>query len=114
MAAYRHGRVCIDDAAEHIQYRVHVANTIAEDLRKVRVEIAAVIAATLAGCGGLRLLEGPPTQASLGAFMRMLDNKGMTGLVCYLMALSRDFPDRFTFYRHIGLPETQAVLRGFA
>jgi hypothetical protein len=46
--------------------------------------------------------------------MRMLDNKGMTGLVCYLMALSRDFPDRFTFYRHIGLPETQAVLRGFA
>jgi glycosyltransferase involved in cell wall biosynthesis len=111
-AAPTHGVVHIDDR-EHILYRVHAANTITRDIADARIEIAAVIAVALSEAGASRLLEGAATRDRLAAFMRMLDGKAMTGLVCYLMALSRDFPDRFAFYDHLATADTRDLLRDF-
>jgi glycosyltransferase involved in cell wall biosynthesis len=112
IAASARGAVHIDDR-EHILYRVHAANTITRDLADTRIEIAAVIAVALSEVGASRLLEGAATHDRLAAFMRMLDGKAMSGLVCYLMALLRDFPDRFAFYDHLAKADARSVLRDF-
>lgn len=113
MTAFVHGRVHIDNVAEHILYRVHGTNTIGEDIGRIRVEIAAVIAAAFMGSGGRRLLEGHPSLKGLQGFMQVLENKAMTGLICYLMTLSQDFPDRFAFYDYVATPALSDMLRSF-
>ena len=104
--------MCIDDRA-HVYYRVHDSNTISEDINRIRVEIAAVIAASMIETGAARLLGNPATADSVAALMRMLDNKAMTGLVCYLMAVLSDFPSRFAFYDHLAISDVRDILRSF-
>jgi glycosyltransferase involved in cell wall biosynthesis len=113
MTAFGLGQVRIDSELQHISYRVHAANTIGEDISRVRVEIAAVMAACLVGVGANRLLEGPATQARLTAFQRVLATKGMTGLVSYLAALVGDFPNRHAFYTSLADTSLRDLLRSF-
>lgn len=87
------------DAAEHVRYRVHAANTIGEDVRGVRVELAAVIAEALTGLGP-RLLPADAA-GGLSAFREFLRNKALSDLVLYFVALRGTFADAHAFYRHV-------------
>jgi glycosyltransferase involved in cell wall biosynthesis len=94
MRAYDHGHVMLDRARVHVQYRVHAANTIGEDGRKIRVERAAVIAATLCQSGGHLL---PAGKAGFAAFMEMLRAQDISDLVLYFCAIFRQFDSRDAF-----------------
>ena len=97
--AFAVARVSIDDAAEHVLYRVHQANTIGEDVRHVRVELAAVIAEAMAALGPALL---PAEEAGgFAAFREFLRNKALSDLVLYFAALRGRFPDAPAFYRHV-------------
>lgn len=94
MRAFDHGRVVLDRTRVHVRYRVHGGNTIAEDLSRTRVELAAVIAATL-GQAGVRLLpDGAP---GFAAFMEFLHAKNLSDLVLYFLALFARFGSRDAF-----------------
>ncbi|KVD83515.1 glycosyl transferase [Burkholderia sp. ABCPW 14] len=99
MFAFAHSSVCVDGDHEHIVYRVHERNTIKEDLSKVRIEIAAVIAQALA-MSGPRLFSTELGAADLAAFKRFLDNKGMTELLCFFQTTLPAFPTRAAFYEY--------------
>lgn len=94
MHAFDHGRVVLDRARAHVQYRVHPGNTIGEDIHRVRVELAAVIAATLLRAGPRLVPEGA---AGFGAFMSALDAKNLSDLVLYLMTQRPRFEDHAAF-----------------
>jgi glycosyltransferase involved in cell wall biosynthesis len=94
MRAFDRGRVVLDRARTHTHYRVHAANTIGEDVRHVRVELAAVIAATLCESGE-RL--PPDGGAGFDAFMEFLRAKRLSDLVLYLRALFPRMADRDAF-----------------
>ena len=94
MRAYDHGHVVLDRSRVHVRYRVHAANTIGEDARNIRVELAAVIAATLCESGA-RLL--PAGDAGFAAFMEVLRAKGLSDLVLYFCAMFYHFESRDAF-----------------
>jgi len=94
MRAFDAGRVVLDRARVHVQYRVHAANTIHEDAGRVRVELAAVIAATLCQSGA-RLL--PHGEAGFAAFMEFLKAKHLSDLVLYFCTLFPRFGSRDAF-----------------
>ncbi len=98
MQAFAAGPVTLD-AREHVLYRVHAANTIGEDVQAVRLELAAVIAETIAAAPA-HLLPRDDAE-SFGAFQEFLRNKGLSDLVLHLLALRGRFTDRHAFYRHI-------------
>ena len=90
--------VVIADAAQ-VQYRVHARNTIGEDVRGVRVELAAVIAEALHTLGPRLLpLGGDDGFAHFSEFLR---NKALSDLVLYFAALRGRFADAHAFYRHV-------------
>ncbi len=94
MRAYDQGHVWLDRARVHVHYRVHAANTIGEDERVIRVELAAVIAATLCQSGP-RLL--PEDATGLAAFMELARAKKLSDLVLYFCAIFPRFADRDAF-----------------
>jgi glycosyltransferase involved in cell wall biosynthesis len=94
MRAFDRGRVVLDRARVHVQYRVHERNTIGEDVRQVRVELAAVIAATLCQSGARLLPDGA---AGFDAFMAFLRAKNLSDLVLYFCALFPRFESRDAF-----------------
>lgn len=98
MQAYAHGPVAID-VQEHVFYRVHAANTIAEEAHGVRLDLAAVIAETVFA-QGVRLLPHDDA-ATFDAFQEFLRNKALSELVLYLLTLRGRFADRHAFYRSI-------------
>ncbi len=97
MQGFAHGTVAIDTEHEHVLYRVHPANTIAEGIEGVRLELAAVIADTLV-TQGKRVL---PTDdnGSFAAFGEFLRNKALSDLALYFTTLRPRFADRDAFYR---------------
>lgn len=99
LRAFADARVTIDTAAPHVLYRVHAANTIGEDVRGVRVELAAVIAEALHTLGP-RLLPADDT-AGFAAFRAFLRNKALSDLVLYFTALRGRFAGAHDFYRHV-------------
>ncbi|MCA7955131.1 glycosyltransferase family 2 protein [Burkholderia seminalis] len=99
MYAFAHSSVYIDQDVRHIVYRVHERNTIKEDLSKVRVEIAAVVAQALA-MSGPRLFSARLDGSDLGVFRRFLQNKGMTEMLCFLQTVLPAFPTRSAFYEY--------------
>jgi len=94
MRAFDAGRVVLDRARTHVQYRVHPGNTIGEDGLKVRVELAAVIAATLCQSGVALLPDGA---AGFAAFMDVLRAKNLSDLVLYFATLFPRFGSRDAF-----------------
>lgn len=98
MQAFATGPVVLD-AREHVLYRVHAANTIGEDVHAVRLELAAVIAETIATAPA-HLLPRDDAE-SFTAFQDFLRNKGLSDVVLHLVALRGRFADRHAFYEHI-------------
>jgi glycosyltransferase involved in cell wall biosynthesis len=94
MRAFDGGRVMLDRARVHVQYRVHHGNTIGENVQLIRVELAAVIAATLCQ-SGTRLL--PDGTAGFAPFMEFLRAKNLSDLVLYFCALFPRFESRDAF-----------------
>ncbi len=90
--------VAIVDAM-HVQYRVHERNTIGEDVRGVRVELAAVIAEAMHALGPHLLPLGDDD--GFAAFAAFLSNKALSDLVLYFTVLRGRFDDAHAFYRHI-------------
>ena len=82
-----------------VQYRVHAHNTIGEDVRGVRVELAAVIAEALHALGP-RLLP-PGGDDGFAHFTEFLRNKALSDLVLYFVTLRGRFADAHAFYRHV-------------
>ncbi|MGF6371285.1 glycosyltransferase involved in cell wall biosynthesis [Paraburkholderia sp. RAU6.4a] len=111
MFAYESGSVIMDLEHEHIVYRVHERNTIKEDLAKVRVEIAAVIANALFQSGA-RLFSPALGAQDLEAFVEFLRNKQMSELLVFLQAARSAFPTRTAYYEHVLQPGLSAAFRG--
>jgi glycosyltransferase involved in cell wall biosynthesis len=101
MRAYDHGHVVLDRARTHVRYRVHPGNTIAEDAARVRVDLAAVVAATLMRSGARLLPDGADAHV---AFMEMLRAKRLSDLVLYFCTILPRFADREAFYRFVTVP----------
>jgi glycosyltransferase involved in cell wall biosynthesis len=99
LRAFAQARLAIDTTAEHVLYRVHAANTIGEDVRAVRVELAAVIAVAAAALGP-RLLPVDEA-AGFSAFREFLHNKALSDLVLYFTVLHSSFADAHAFYRYV-------------
>lgn len=84
------------------QYRVHPTNTIKENIRRVRVEIAAVIAqAIIEGKRNLLDIEAPE---SLVLFRKFLRNKNLSDLVLFFIMQYLQSENKTTFYNNI-LPD---------
>jgi glycosyltransferase involved in cell wall biosynthesis len=98
MRAYDGGHVVLDRGRVHVQYRVHAGNTIGEDAHMVRVELAAVIAATLHESGARLLPDGAD---GFAAFMDVLRAKNLSDLVLYFCALFTRFHSRDAFLAHV-------------
>ncbi|MDR6388369.1 glycosyltransferase family 2 protein [Paraburkholderia phenoliruptrix] len=99
MFAYAQSSVFLDREHEHIVYRVHENNTIKEDLSKVRVEIAAVIAQALFASGP-RLFSAGIDGRDLSAFLTFLSNKQLTEVICFFQTVLPAFPTRAAFYEY--------------
>lgn len=99
MAAFRSSRYYFDQSEHHIQYRVHSGNTIKEDIRKVRVELAAVLASSLI-IDNMSLLSSEDVVNSK-IFNMFLENKNMSNLLIYMMIYYIKFSDRKLFFESI-------------
>ncbi|BFG74346.1 hypothetical protein PTKU46_23790 [Paraburkholderia terrae] len=99
MFAFAHSSVFLDREHEHIVYRVHESNTIKEDLSKVRVEIAAVIAQALFASGP-RLFSAGLGEKDLTAFREFLRNKQLTEMLCFFQTVLPTFATRAAFYEY--------------
>ncbi|MBW0446936.1 glycosyltransferase family 2 protein [bacterium M00.F.Ca.ET.228.01.1.1] len=110
MFAYAQSSVFLDREHEHIVYRVHESNTIKEDLGKVRVEIAAVIAQALFASGP-RLFSAGLTERDLAAFQTFLRNKQLTELLCFFQTILPTFATRAAFYEYAADARNAAAFR---
>ncbi len=99
LRAFAQAPVVIAGDTPQVLYRVHAANTIAEDVRGVRVELAAVIAEAVHTLGP-RLL---PLEEDDGfaVFSEFLRNKTLSDLVLYFTTLRGRFGDAHAFYGHV-------------
>lgn len=98
MRAMAGGRVRLDTVREHVQYRVHETNTIAEERTGVDVELAAVMATALRMHGGAALPDDG--NDGFAPFMDVARNKGLSDIVLYFMLLQDRLSDPHAFYRH--------------
>lgn len=112
MFAYARSSVYLDRDHEHIVYRVHEKNTIKEDLAKVRVEIAAVIAQALFASGP-QLFSAGLGEHDLKAFVTFLRNKQLTEVLCFFQAVLPAFPTRAAFYEYAADARNASAFRAF-
>ncbi|WP_250481594.1 MULTISPECIES: glycosyltransferase [unclassified Caballeronia] len=110
MFAFEFGSVILDLDEEHIVYRVHQGNTIKEDLSRVRVEIAAVIADALHQSGP-RLLSPEFGERDFEAFTAVLRNKQMSDMLCFFQTVRPAFATRTAFYEYANDAKRAAVFR---
>ncbi|MCW2284514.1 glycosyltransferase involved in cell wall biosynthesis [Rhodoblastus acidophilus] len=120
-ASMRNGVVLYDHEFEHVNYRIHQTNTIKENILKVRVEIACVLAEALANC---LLRRNSLDPRILGLLDVALTDKGFGNLLPFLMAKRNCFSTREEFFGwalgdaqvnvllmdHLERPEDRAVL----
>lgn len=99
MSGYRSGGYYYDRDVFHIMYRVHDANTIKEELSKIRVEIAAVIASSLI-IDNMTLLQRLDTN-KINHLINFLKNKNISNLIILLMMYYLNIGKREIFYQHI-------------
>ncbi|WP_250452125.1 glycosyltransferase family 2 protein [Caballeronia sp. ATUFL_M2_KS44] len=110
MYAFAHDSVHLDLDHEHIVYRVHERNTIKEDISKVRVEIAAVIAQGLFQSGP-RLFSAGLNEQDLNAFVQFLRNKQFTELLVFFQTILPAFATRGAFYDYASDPRNASAFR---
>lgn len=99
MAAFRNCKYYYDSSENHIQYRVHSENTIKEDIKKVRVELSAVLASSLV-IDNMSLIKSEDAYDSK-LFDMFLNNKNMSNLIIYMMMYYIKFGDRKLFFEKI-------------
>jgi len=94
--AERDSGIFFDADVEHIRYRLHPTNTIKENLQRIRVEIAAV----LANGFSRSVLPAEPALkvGTLQAFDKIITDKGFTNLLLFLLASRNRFTTREDFY----------------
>jgi glycosyltransferase involved in cell wall biosynthesis len=100
MNAFSLGNVYFDSEFSHINYRIHDSNTISEDVNKVNLEVASVVAATLIN-NGTNLYEGERSKFSYSALMSMLSNKNLKDQIIYLMLAYKTINNRSNYYKNI-------------
>jgi len=96
MSAYRTGIHYFDKEYSHIKYRVHEANTIKENISKIRIEIAAVIAVSLV-LDNTSLLNTINSD-TINYFTTFLNNKNMSNLIILMIMEFIRSRDRAAFY----------------
>ncbi len=92
-------RAVFDLARAHVRYRVHGANTIAEDRVAVDVEIAAVLAVALRLHGAALLPDD--AEEGVSAVLDMLRQRRVADLAVYFGLLHARLPEVHGFYRHV-------------
>ncbi|WP_297367733.1 glycosyltransferase family A protein [Acidocella sp.] len=97
MFAYSTGKVYLDRGTEHILYRRHQSNTIAENAQKVDIEVAAIMAHTFRTCGA-SLLSPSLTQNDIKAFRALLARRKLSDLVLFFMTIAPHFKNRAALY----------------
>ena len=110
MFAFEFGSVILDLDEEHIVYRVHQRNTIKEDLSRVRIEIAAVIAEALSASGP-RLLSPAFDERDVQAFTDVLRNKQLSDMLCFFQTVRPAFATRTAFYDYATGDKPSAAFR---
>ena len=109
MSAFRTAPCRFDRDHTHVHYRVHPANTIQEEYNKVRLEIAAVIAASLA-IDRLNLL-GSQNARSVAIFRDFLNNKDLSNLIIFFMMHFQQPTDRSAFYESVLAVDRRELLQ---
>jgi len=92
------------DRAEYISYRVHGTNTIKDNINKIRVEIAAVLANAFRECGHA-LTGGGNTSEVIAALYELIRTKDISDLALLLSAMRPKYADRGAFYKAVTSPE---------
>jgi glycosyltransferase involved in cell wall biosynthesis len=111
LASARNGKIFFDSTVDHISYRVHPDNTIKENLSRIRVEIAAVLASAICD-SGLSLVDGKFDAPNIAALAEMVHTKDLSDLALILSALYRSCRDRTHFYEIVNSPTTRVLLQG--
>lgn len=97
-----------DKEAVHIKYRVHQSNTIKEDLLKIRVEIAAVIAVSIV-TNNMNLI-GEISNNKLQMFREFLLNKNLSNLIIFMIMYYLKIKNKSIFYDFIMKDEIKSLL----
>ena len=98
MFVFKNG-ACRIDSCDHIRYRIHSQNTIKENLNRVRVEIASVIAASIIEYD-MDLIGESNLDKHL-MFKEFLRNKNLSDLIIFLIMVYLRFNDRQKFFSNI-------------
>lgn len=109
LACMQHGRCHYDEGQRHVHYRIHQRNTIKENLGRIRLEIASVLAAAMMesshGLVGHAMSMGKAAQVR-----EFLDNKSMSGLLVALMAMYRNSAGRRDFFATLAKEDVRAEM----
>jgi glycosyltransferase involved in cell wall biosynthesis len=103
MASMLNGRIHYD-SAEYISYRVHGTNTIKDNISKIRVEIAAVLANAFREYGHV-LTGAGNTSAEIAALFELIRTKDISDLALLLSAMRPRYADRGAFYKAVTTSE---------
>ena len=101
--------VMIDLECTHTLYRVHKKNTIKENIQKIRLEIAAVMANAMK-TNSSRLINPENFSADILLFSEMLKSKNNAELLCTLQTLRNNCADRTEFYALLKNPIIEQTL----
>ncbi len=103
MASALNGRIQYD-SAEYISYRIHETNTIKDNIFKIRIEIAAVMANAFRECGHI-LSGGVNTLETHAALYELIRTKDISDLALLLSAVRPNYADRGAFYEAVVHPD---------
>jgi glycosyltransferase involved in cell wall biosynthesis len=97
LTALCHHGVMIDMEQTHILYRVHKNNTIKENISKIRLEIAAVMANAMISNSN-RLIDFEHLSSDILMMSEILKSKNNAALLCTLQILRKNCSNREDFY----------------
>ena len=99
------------DTSDHIRYRVHTGNTIKENIDRVRVEIAAVIAASMIEYD--MDLIGEPNSISISFLKEFLKNKNLSDMIVLQIMNFLRMEDKKAFFEYISREEVKDLYATF-
>jgi glycosyltransferase involved in cell wall biosynthesis len=103
MASALNGRIHYD-RVEYISYRIHGTNTIKDNISKIRIEIAAVLANAFREFGHI-LTGGSNTLETNAALYDLIRTKDVSNLALLLSAVRPCYADRGAFYESLAKPD---------
>jgi hypothetical protein len=111
ITAFKLSRWHYDEKKDHIKYRVHENNTIKEDFNKVKIELASVIAASIA-LNSNQILGGFDLK-NIEYISDFLKNKSLNSLIIVLMAIYSSYGDRTQYYEALKSKELELQINKF-